>query len=147
MFFIWNNKSDPNLNPHLLHTFSLPPIFILPIEKVSGVCQSIFWLLPESLNPLIQRWFLSWPWLCHFHCTKSSINPWLLLMMKIVTFLCSFKWCRLVFVFIFLWSFQKTCNRMKIRPLDSSHQLSLYSNAEAESSFCFNHLIILIFNN
>lgn len=141
-------KMIPNINPHLPHRCSLPPMFVLPIAKVSGVYQPILWLLPESLSPLNPEVGLELALVaCHFHCTKSSINPQLLLTMKRVTLSCSFKWWRLVFIFIFLWSFQETCNRIKIRLPDSSHQLSQNSKAEAEPSLCFNHLIMLIFNN
>lgn len=138
----------PNINPHLPHWCSLPAMFILPIEKMSGVYQPTLWLLPDSLKPLNPETGLELALLtCHFHCTKSSINPRLLLTMKRIIFPCSFKWWRLVFIFIFLWSFQETCNRIKIRPLDSSHQLSQNSRAESELSLCFNHLIMLVFNN
>lgn len=120
-------------------------------QKCVRVCQSILpilWLLPESLNSFLQRGVLSQPSVsCHFHCTKSSRNLWLFLTMEMITLLLSFNWCRLVSIFIFLWSFQETYNRMEIRPLDSSYQLSQYSRAEAETSFCFNHLTILILNN
>lgn len=141
-------KLIPNINTYPLHRWSFPPVFILPIEKVSGVYQPILWLLPESLSPLNPEVSLELALVaCHFYCTKSSINLWLLVTMKRVTLPCSFKWYRLVFIFIWLWSFQETCNRTKIRLQDSSHQLSQNSRAEAEPSLCFNHLIMLIFNN
>lgn len=141
-------KMVSNINPHLPHRCSLPPMFILPIKKVSGVYQPILWLLPESLSTLKPEVGLELALVaCHFHDSKSSINPQLFWTMKRVTLPCSFKGWGLVFIFIFLWSFQETCNGIKIRPPNSSHQLSQNSRAEAEPSLYFNHLIMLIFNN
>lgn len=78
--------------------------------------------LHQNLNHCLQRRTLN----CHFTCTKSSRNLRLFLTMEMITLVWSFNWCRLVSIFISLWSFQEAWKRMKIRPLDSNYQLSQF---------------------